>query len=59
MGLPVEAMPKLSTVGYFASRPFWEDPRGVAVQEAAKQAGISLSPVILSAFGEAEYQRVF
>jgi ABC-type uncharacterized transport system substrate-binding protein len=59
MGLLVEAMLKLSTVGYLASRPFWEDPRGAAVQEAAKQAGISLSPVILSAFGEGEYQRVF
>jgi putative ABC transport system substrate-binding protein len=52
-------MPKLSTVGYLASRPFWEDPRGAAVREAAKQAGISLSPVMLSAFDEAEYQRVF
>jgi putative ABC transport system substrate-binding protein len=29
------------------------------VREAAKQAGISLSPVMLSAFDEAEYQRVF
>jgi len=54
MGLLVEAMPKLSTVGYLASRPFWEDPRGAAVQEAAKWAGISLSPVLLSAFDEAE-----
>jgi putative ABC transport system substrate-binding protein len=59
MGLLVEAMPKLSTVGYLASRPFWEDPRGAAVQGAAKQAGISLSPVMLSAFDEAEYQRAF
>jgi putative ABC transport system substrate-binding protein len=59
MGLLVEAMPKLSTVGYLASRPFWEDPRGAAVREAAKRAGISLSPVMLSAFDEAEYQRVF
>src|SRR5712671_5197555 len=59
MGLLVEAMPKLSTVGYLASRPLWEDPRGAAVREAAKQAGISLSPVMLSAFDEAEYQRVF
>jgi len=59
MGLLVEAMPKLSTVGYLASRPFWEDPRGAAVRKAAKQAGISLSPVMLSVFDEAEYQRVF
>jgi putative ABC transport system substrate-binding protein len=59
MGLLIEAMPKLSTVGYLASRPFWEDPRGAVVQTAAKQAGISLSPFILSSFAEAEYQRVF
>src|SRR5206468_1809076 len=48
-----------STVSYLASRPFWEDPRGAAAKEAAKQAGISLSPVILSAFDVAEYERVF
>jgi putative ABC transport system substrate-binding protein len=59
MGLLVEAMPKLSTVGYLASRPSWEDPRGAAAREAAKQAGISLSPALLSVFNEAEYQRVF
>ena len=59
MGLLGEAMPKLSTVGYLASRPFWEDPRGASTREAAKQAGISLSPATLGAFTEAEYQRVF
>src|SRR5204862_6020704 len=58
MGLLVEAMPKLSTVGYLASRPFWEDPRGAAVREAAKRAGILLSPAMLvSTFNAAEYQR--
>src|SRR3981189_2511680 len=41
IGLLVEAMPKLSTVGYLVSRPYWEDPRGAAAREAAKQAGIS------------------
>jgi putative ABC transport system substrate-binding protein len=60
MGLLGEAMPKLSTVGFLASRPYWEDPRGAAAREAAKQAGISLKAVLLgSAFNEAEYQRVF
>jgi ABC-type uncharacterized transport system substrate-binding protein len=59
MGLLVEAMPKLSTVGYLASRPFWEDPRGAATREAAKRAGVVLSPGMLGAFNEAEYQRVF
>ena len=60
MGLLVEAMPKLSTVGYLVSRPYWEDPRGAAAREAAKRAGISLTAALLgSAFNEAEYQRVF
>ncbi|OSI24365.1 ABC transporter substrate-binding protein [Bradyrhizobium canariense] len=60
MGLLVEAMQKLSTVGYLASRPFWEDARGAAAREAAKRAGIALSPAILgNAFNEAEYERVF
>jgi ABC-type uncharacterized transport system substrate-binding protein len=60
MGLLVEAMPKLSTVGYLASRPYWEDIRGAAAREAAKRVGISLKAALLgSAFNEAEYQRVF
>jgi putative ABC transport system substrate-binding protein len=60
MGLLVEAMPKLSTVGYLVSRPYWEDARGAAAREAAKQSGLSLKAVLLgSAFNEAEYQRVF
>ncbi len=60
MGLLVEAMPKLSTVGYLASRPYWEDIRGASAREAAKQAGISLKAALLdAAFNEAEYQRVF
>ena len=60
MGLLVEAVPKLGTVGCLASRPFWEDARGAAAREAAKQAGISLKAALLgSAVDEAEYQRVF
>jgi putative ABC transport system substrate-binding protein len=60
IGLLVEAMPKLSTVGYLVSRPYWEDPRGAAAREGAKQAGISLRAALLgSVFDEAEYQRVF
>ena len=60
IGLLVEAMPKLSTVGYLATRPYWEDARGKAAREAAKRAGISLKVTLLgSAFNEAEYQRVF
>ena len=59
IGLLVEAMPKLSSLSYLVSRPYWEDPRGAAAREAAKQAGISLKAVLLGAFNEAEYQRVF
>jgi putative ABC transport system substrate-binding protein len=59
VGLLVEAMPKLSTIGYLVSRPYWGDPRGAAAREAAKRAGISLKAALLGAFNEAEYQRVF
>ena len=60
MGLLVEAMPKLTTLNYLVSRPYWEDPRGAAAREMAKRAGISLNAALLgSAFSEAEYQRVF
>ena len=59
MGLLFEVMPKLSTVGYLTSRRFWEDPRGAAAREAAKRAGIALSPAMLVNFDDAEYQRVF
>ena len=59
MGLLIEAMPKLARVSYLASQPFWKDPRGASVREAAKRTGICLSPVMLSTFDEAEYQRVF
>jgi ABC-type uncharacterized transport system substrate-binding protein len=60
MGLLVEAIPRLSTIGYLASRPFWEDARGAAAREAAKRAGVAFSSAMLdTAFNEAEYQRVF
>src|SRR5882757_2818043 len=60
LGLLIEAVPKLSSVGYLASQPYWEDIRGAAAREAAKRAGISLKAALLeSAFNEAEYQRVF
>ena len=60
MGLLVEAMPKLSTLGYLASRSYWEDIRGAAAREAAKRAGISLKAALLdTTFNDAEYQRVF
>ena len=58
MGLLGEAMPKMSTVHFLASRPYWEDTRGAAAREVAKRAGVALSPV-LGNFNEEEYQRVF
>src|SRR4029077_17463172 len=60
MGLLVEAMPKLSSLGYLSSRSYWEDIRGAAAREAAKRAGISLKAALLdTTFNDAEYQRVF
>jgi len=60
IGLLVEAVPKLSSLGYLATRSYWEDARGEAAREAAKRTGISLKAALLdSAFHEAEYQRVF
>src|SRR3954447_17701166 len=47
MELLVEAMPKLSTVFYLVSRPYWEDQRGAAARDAARRAGISLEPALL------------
>jgi putative ABC transport system substrate-binding protein len=38
LGLLVEAVPKLSKVGYLASRAHWERPTGAAAQEAARDA---------------------
>jgi ABC-type uncharacterized transport system substrate-binding protein len=53
-------MPKLSTLSYLVSRPYWEDSRGAAVREAAKRVGILLKAALLgSPFNEVEYQRVF
>ena len=59
IGLLVEAIPKLSILGYLTSRRFWEDPRGAAAREAAKRTGIALSPAMLVNFDDTEYQRVF
>ena len=57
MGLLVEAVPKLSAVGYLTSRRFWKDLRGASAREAAKRAGIALSPAMLVTFDDTEYQR--
>jgi putative ABC transport system substrate-binding protein len=60
LGLLIEAVPKLSNVGYLVSQRSWEGPTGLAVREAASQAGISLMGELLgSSFNEQEYERVF
>ena len=50
-----DLVPKLSNAFYLASQPHWERPGpSVAVREAAKRLGISLTPVLLGAtIGEA------
>jgi putative ABC transport system substrate-binding protein len=60
--LLAEAIPKLSRVGYLASRFNWESPNSSAKggREAAERAGVSLSGILLGTdVNEAEYQRVF
>src|ERR1700730_5740055 len=60
LGLLIEAGPKLSNVGSRVSQRSWEGPTGLAVREAASQAGISLMGELLgSSFNEQEYERVF
>ncbi|WP_271669912.1 ABC transporter substrate-binding protein [Bradyrhizobium sp. CCBAU 51627] len=54
-----ELEPKLSNVFCLASERLWKSQYGVAAQEAAKRAGISLIPVLLTTFDEAAYERAF
>jgi len=48
MGLLVEAMPKLSTTGYLASRPFWKIQE-VRQRESGQKGGVALSSGMLGA----------
>jgi putative ABC transport system substrate-binding protein len=60
IGLLIEAIPKLSKVGYLVSRRNWENATGDAARKAAARIGISLIAELLgSSLSEAEYQRVF
>ena len=61
LGLLVEAEPTLSNARLLASQALWERPsgEGVAVQEAARQAGVKLSGALLSTISEQAYQPVF
>jgi putative ABC transport system substrate-binding protein len=60
LGLLRELMPSASRVGFLVSRDVAESSEGVAMREAAQQAGISLvGPPLEGAIQEAEYRRVF
>ena len=49
MGLLVEAMPKLSTVGYLASRPFWKIREARQCKRRPNRQAFHCTPVILGA----------
>jgi putative ABC transport system substrate-binding protein len=61
LGLLRELIPSASRVGFFASQDYVaEAADGVAMREAAQQAGISLvGPTLEGTIDEAEYRRVF
>jgi putative ABC transport system substrate-binding protein len=55
-----EAVPNLSTASFLASRPMWEGPQRLALQEAAQRKGISLLGSIVQAPAqEEEYRHAF
>jgi putative ABC transport system substrate-binding protein len=55
-----ELIPAASRVGFLVTRDVAESPMGVAMREAARQAGISLiEPPLEGTVDEAEYRRVF
>ena len=59
LGLLRELLPKLSRVGYLASRAVWDGPSGVAVREANQRMGTEVHGAILEVAQEAEYRRAF
>ena len=56
-----ELVPKLSSIYFLASQPYWEGRESsVAVRAGAKRAGTSLTPILLgSTFNEAAYESAF
>ena len=56
-----ELVPKLSSIYFLASQPYWEGRESsVAVRAGAKRAGTSLIPILLgSTFNEAAYESAF
>jgi putative tryptophan/tyrosine transport system substrate-binding protein len=59
LGLLRDLLPKLSRVGFLASRAVWSGPAGVAVREAGQRMGTELLGAILEVAQEAEYRRAF
>jgi putative ABC transport system substrate-binding protein len=54
-----EAIPRVSRVGFLATRWMWDQPYGSAIQEAAKRISISLlGPPLDAPYQEGEYRRV-
>jgi putative tryptophan/tyrosine transport system substrate-binding protein len=56
-----ELVPKLSSIYFLASQPYWEGRESsVAVRAGAKRASTSLTPILLgSTFNEAAYESAF
>jgi putative tryptophan/tyrosine transport system substrate-binding protein len=61
LGLLLEAIPKPSNVQFLASRDTWKVFYVGAIQDAANQSGISVTPALLEdgTIDEAQYQRAF
>jgi putative ABC transport system substrate-binding protein len=56
----LEAIPKISRLGFLAPRVRWDDSNGREMQESARRLGISLlGPPLDSPIDEAEVRRVF
>ena len=55
-----QAVPRVSRVGFLATRAMWEAPPGAGTREAAPRLGISLiGPPLDGTIQEPEYRRVF
>jgi putative tryptophan/tyrosine transport system substrate-binding protein len=59
LGLLRDLVPKLSRVGYLASRAVWGGPSGIAMREAGQRMGTEVLGAILDVPQEAEYRRAF
>ena len=61
LGLLAEATPKLFNTRYLASHAIWQRPTGsaAALQEAARDAGISVGGALIATVNKEAYQRAF